>query len=78
MSDLVNISVALKIHTCTCGSVYAIPHWLLYTGFCPLCLRETVNRLTSLHEEELENAKHLERRITSLKGAMTKLKEKTK
>jgi predicted RNA-binding Zn-ribbon protein involved in translation (DUF1610 family) len=66
-----NVSVTLKIVTCRCGVVYAVPHWVEKYR-CPMCADREIVRcqqeVKDLHDLNL----NLHRTISALKGALTR------
>jgi hypothetical protein len=65
----IEVNVSLAIHTCTCGSLYALPHWMSGHGRCPMC----AHRKFEAQGKEIE---HLEKIVRYMRGTITRLKNK--
>ncbi len=74
MSESLNIVVTLKTKTCSCGLVYAVPHWV-ERGKCPMCAERLISEANEKCEEAWEICAEKDRAISSLRGVITKLKK---
>ena len=63
-----NIEVGLTTKTCSCGGVYAVPHWLTYGYECPMCASRRMETLRREIAELEEDAQRQRRVIAALKG----------
>ena len=73
-----NVSVEMKFYTCAeHGITFGYPR--AYDGSdCPLCLQDELKRLKILEIDRRVDASKLYRKMTSLKGVITKLKKARK
>lgn len=72
------ITIEMRLITCHCGTVYAIPDWLHHSSYaCPLCARRTIRGLDIDYEELSERMEKLERSNAALRGTITRMKNKT-
>lgn len=69
----INIEVSLTAHTCPCGSVFATPHWLKYSGPCHQCLQRDIQDKNGEIINEVHEVNKLNHRIRGLKGAIKRL-----
>lgn len=68
----VNVEITLTLHTCSCGVVYALPHWITSAYQCPMCATQRHQRLEERFDELYKEKSHLERVVRSLRGALTR------
>lgn len=70
------IEVTLEATTCPCGTVYAVPYWLVAGQFsCPTCsYRKYAELLRRFYESDNKNV-HLNRVIVGLRGALGRKKK---
>lgn len=70
----VNIGVTLEVHTCSCGTVYALPHWITTGHKCPLCAGRKYAALEKLFDGVYKEKSRLERVVRGLRGALKQRK----
>lgn len=66
----VNIEVTLTLHLCSCGTCYALPHWITVGYQCPMCGRQKYERLQERFDEVYQEKSRLERVVRGLRGAL--------
>lgn len=64
------IEVLLTEHTCSCGVVYALPHWVVSCYQCPMCASRQVRKLLLVQESLVEATTRLEHVVRGLRGAL--------
>lgn len=64
------IEVLLTERTCSCGTVYALPHWVVSNYQCPMCASRQVRKLLLVQEGLVEATTRLERVVRGLRGAL--------
>jgi hypothetical protein len=73
VTEQINIEVPLKVRACTCGAIWAV-NWYAEGVRCPACAGRTIRGL----EEALQGARDRtavrDRKISHLKGALTRAK----
>lgn len=65
------IEIEVKAKTCDCGVIYYVPSWVHYQASCPMCAHRKI-------EVQIREIHKLDRKISSLKGVITRLKRKGK
>jgi hypothetical protein len=68
MSEL-NITIALSIKTCSCGTVYAVPNWVQIHS-CPMCMDRRIYSLTNEKGSLYKEIDHLKCVNAGLRGAL--------
>lgn len=71
----IDVTVALKTVTHTCGAFYAVPHWV-EAHECPMCARKRSRECDIEIQEKQDTINAKDRTIRSLKGALTKAKRR--
>lgn len=69
MTDI-NSTITLTIHTCPCGTCYALPHWITVAYKCPMCAHRSYMMLQERYDERYEEKCRLERVVRGLRGAL--------
>lgn len=65
----VDIEVTLNVKTCSCGAIYAVPHWMERYR-CPLCADRNYRSLLERFDEVNKTKTHLEHVVVGLRGAL--------
>ena len=74
----VDITVSLKTVTCHKGHFYAVPHWVdSWNCQCPMCAKDLAIGLALERDRAYEQRDASDRKIRSLKGALTKAKRRS-
>ena len=71
MSFDVNITVTLTIKTCSCGTLYAVPDWVVAYR-CPMCSQRKYEAQRVENENREEEIKRLGRANAALRGVIKK------
>lgn len=76
---MLDVTITLKSWYCKCGSVYAAPNWIGdYDHTCPVCAAKKIREANKRADEEAEKWMHMERKITSLRGVITRMRRSSK
>jgi hypothetical protein len=68
-----DVSISLKTVNCNCGTVYAIPHWVIIYQ-CPLCAQRKIDDLDARSSDKWVEIEHLEKVNAGLRGALKRSK----
>lgn len=71
----VKVEVTLVAHTCNCGTVYAVPSWITFHK-CPMCATRKIDELNAELFDTRQKERRLQRTINSLRGALTRAKQR--
>lgn len=71
-----DITVSLSTQTCLRGHLYAVPQWVADINHqCPMCASDRLRQLVRERDHAENDVESLNRRISHLKGALTRAKK---